>query len=184
MSANVRLRIATPHDTTALSQLISDSARQLSRGFYSESETEAAIRYVFGVDTALVNDGTYYVAELDGNLAGCGGWSRRNTLYGGDQRPVGTDAYLDPAKDAARIRAFFVSPSAARKGVGRAVLRQCTEAACRAGFRSLTLMATLPGVPFYAALGFHADEDVVDQLPDGTLLKFVRMSKRIDLPCT
>ena len=184
MSANVRLRLATPDDIPALSQLISDSARQLSRGFYSDAEAESAIRYVFGVDTGLVSDGTYYVAELDNVLAGCGGWSKRNTLYGGDQRPMGTAAYLDPATDAARIRAFFVAPSAARRGVGRALLEQCTEAACRAGFRSLTLMATLPGVPFYAALGFQADEDVVDQLPDGTMLKFVRMSKGIDLPCS
>ncbi len=179
MVTAVSLRTATPEDIPALSRLISESARELSRGFYTETEAESAIRFVFGVDTALVNDGTYYVAMLDGQLAGCGGWSRRNTLYGGDQRPVGTASLLDPEKDAARIRAFFVAPTAARKGVGRALLERCTEAARQAGFRALTLMATLPGVPFYAALGFHADEDVVDELPDGTMLKFVRMSKRI-----
>ena len=182
MVSSVSLRIATIEDVPALSRLISSSARELSRGFYTEAEAESAIRYVFGVDTALVGDGTYYVATLDGVLAGCGGWSRRNTLYGGDQRPVGSSAFLDPVTDAARIRAFFVAPTAARKGVGRALLGACTDAALRAGFRRLTLMATLPGVPFYAALGFHADEDVVDALPDGTMLKFVRMSKRIDQP--
>lgn len=182
MPSAVTLRVATLEDIPALSRLIADSARHLSRGFYSEAETESAIRYVFGVDTALVGDGTYYVASLDDALAGCGGWSRRNTLYGGDQRPVGSPSYLDPAKDAARIRAFFVAPAAARRGVGRALLEQCTDAAWRAGFRSLTLMATLPGVPFYAALGFHADEDVVDALPDGTPLRFVRMSKAIERP--
>jgi GNAT superfamily N-acetyltransferase len=182
MPSDVRLRVATLDDIPALSRLISDSARQLSRGFYTEAEAESAIQYVFGVDTALVTDGTYYVASLDGQLAGCGGWSRRNTLYGGDQRPVGSAEFLDPARDAARIRAFFVAPTAARRGVGRALLEECTEAAYRAGFRSLTLMATLPGVPFYAALGFRADEDVVDTLPDGTLLKFVRMSQRISRP--
>lgn len=184
MTSAVRLRLATLDDVPNLSRLITDSARELSRGFYSEAEAESAIKYVFGVDTALVSDGTYFVASLDGELAGCGGWSRRNTLYGGDQRPVGTAAYLDPSKEAARIRAFFVAPTAARKGVGRALLDRCTEAALAAGFRSLTLMATLPGVPFYAALGFHADEDVVDQLPDGTMLKFVRMSKAIDQGAT
>ena len=102
-------------------------------------------------------------------------------MYGGDQRPVGSAALLDPATEPARIRAFFVAPAAARKGVGRALLEACTGAAFRAGFRSLTLMATLPGVPFYVALGFQADEDVVDALPDGTMLKFVRMSKSISI---
>ena len=181
MVSTVSLRTATTDDIPALSRLIADSARELSRGFYTEEEAESAIRYVFGVDTALVTDGTYFVAALDGVLAGCGGWSRRNTLYGGDQRPVGSATFLDPVTEPARIRAFFVAPTAARKGVGRALLEACTEAAARAGFHSLTLMATLPGVPFYAALGFHADEDVVDALPDGTMLKFVRMSKTIDL---
>ncbi len=180
MSSDVSIRVATVDDIPALSQLISDSARQLSRGFYTEAESESAIRYVFGVDTALIGDGTYFVASLDGALAGCGGWSRRNTLYGGDQRPVGnTASLLDPATDPARIRAFFVAPTAARRGVGRALLAACTDAARRAGFRSLTLMATLPGVPFYSALGFQSDEDVVDELPDGTMLKFVRMSQPI-----
>lgn len=179
MVSTVSLRIATLDDVPALSRLIADSARELSRGFYTEAEAESAITHVFGVDTALVHDGTYYVATLDGALAGCGGWSRRNTMYGGDQRPVGSAEFLDPAKDAARIRAFFVAPAAARKGVGRALLEACTMAAVKAGFHSLTLMATLPGVPFYSALGFHADEDVVDALPDGTMLKFVRMSKPI-----
>ena len=179
MVSTLVLRIATLDDVPALSGLIADSARQLSRGFYTEAEAESAIRYVFGVDTALVHDGTYYVATLDGAPAGCGGWSRRNTMYGGDQRPVGSAAFLDPVRDSARIRAFFVAPTAARKGVGRALLEACTAAAAKAGFRSLTLMATLPGVPFYSALGFHADEDVVDALPDGTMLKFVRMSKTI-----
>jgi len=179
MIHGVNLRIATRDDVPSLSTLIVDSARELSRGFYSDAETAAAIRYVFGLDTALIDDQTYYVAELDGFLAGCGGWSRRNTLYGGDQRPVGEASLLDPAKDAARIRAFFVAPSAARRGVGRALLDECSRAANASGFRELTLMATLPGVPFYAALGFTPDEDVVDVLPDGTPLRFVRMSRRI-----
>jgi len=180
MADAVSLRLATHDDIPALSRLIVDSARALSRGFYTDAETESAIRYVFGVDSALIQDGTYLVATLDGRLAGCGGWSRRNTLYGGDQRPVGVAMLLDPAVDPARIRAFFVAPTAARRGVGRSLLAECAHAAATAGFRSLTLMATLPGVPFYAALGFHEDEHVVDVLPDGTPLPFVRMSKAID----
>ena len=163
-----------------MSALIVESARVLSRGFYTEQEAESAIRFVFGVDTGLVDDGTYFVAELDGVLAGCGGWSRRNTLYGGDQRPMGEASLLNPATDAARIRAFFVAPSAARQGVGRRLLDECERAARAAEFKSLTLMATLPGVPFYQALGFAPDEDVVDTLPDGTPLRFVRMSKPIE----
>lgn len=179
MPQAVDLRIATHDDIPSLSSLIAWSARELSRGFYTEAETESAIRYVFGVDTALIDDMTYYVAELEGTLVGCGGWSRRNTLYGGDQRPVGKPSLLNPLRDAARIRAFFVAPTAARKGVGRALLDECTRSARASGFRALTLMATLPGVPFYTALGFTADEDVVDVLPDGTPLRFVRMSRKI-----
>lgn len=173
------LRIATRDDIPQLTSLIEHSARELSKGFYTPAEADSAIRYVFGVDTSLVDDGTYFVAMLDEMLAGCGGWSRRNTLYGGDQRPVGESSWLDPAVDAARIRAFFVAPEAARRGVGRALLEACTAAARAAGFQSLTLMATLPGVPFYSALGFTGDEAVVDVLPDGTPLRFVRMSKPI-----
>ena len=179
MTGTIVLSVATREAIPALTDLIAESARLLSRGFYTDQEAESAIRFVFGVDTALVDDGTYYVARLDDALAGCGGWSRRNTLYGGDQRPVGEASLLDPTTDAARIRAFFVAPSAARRGVGRHLLAVCEQAAGKAGFRSLTLMATLPGAPFYQALGFAPDEDVVDVLPDGTRLRFVRMSKRI-----
>jgi GNAT superfamily N-acetyltransferase len=179
MSGQITLRTATRRDIPALSVLIVESARELSRGFYSPEEAESAIRYVFGVDTTLIDDETYFVAELDGSLAGCGGWSRRDTLYGGDQRPVGAASLLDPARDPARIRAFFVAPSATRRGVGRMLLTACTGAAASAGFRALTLMATLPGVPFYRALGFTAEKDVVDTLPDGTALRFVKMSMAI-----
>ena len=179
MSSRIDVRLAGYDDTGELARLIAESARALSRGFYSEVETESAIRYVFGVDSTLIDDGTYFVAELDGGLAGCGGWSRRNTLYGGDQRPGGEASLLDPTKDAARIRAFFVAPSAARRGVGRRLLEECSTAASAAGFRALTLMATLPGVPFYTALGFRPAGDVVDALPDGVPLRFVRMEREI-----
>jgi GNAT superfamily N-acetyltransferase len=162
-----------------LNELIIDSARLLSRGFYTEQEAESAIKYVFGVDTALVNDGSYFTATLNGELAGCGGWSRRRTLYGGDQRPVGGAEFLDPQHDAARIRAFFIAPNAARRGVGKAIFEACKLAALAQGFSRLELMATLPGVPFYTALGFCKTEDVADTLPDGVTIRFVHMNMLI-----
>jgi len=176
-----KIRTAVQADVPALADLITRSARQLSRGYYTEQEAESAIRYVFGVDTTLIADGTYYVVEADGVLAACGGWSRRRTLYGGDQRRVGApDELLDPSTDAARIRAFFVAPEFARLGFGRLLLGHCVEAASKAGFRMLELMSTLPGVPFYGALGFDSVEPVRDVLPDGVPLSFVRMTRRVD----
>lgn len=180
MPPEITLRLATPDDVPALGALIADSARVLSRGYYTDAETDSAVRHVFGVDTRLVRDGTYYVAVREGQPVACGGWSRWRTMYGGDQRPVGEAALLDPARDAARIRAFFVAPAAARQGVGRALLARCAADAAAAGFRTLTLMATLPGVPFYEALGFRRVADVVDVLPDGVPLRFVRMERDVD----
>lgn len=173
------MRVAVPADIPDLDELIARSARVLGRGHYSEEETESAIRYVFGVDSVLVADRSYFVAESGGMIVGCGGWSRRRTLYGGDQRPVGPQDYLDPTRDAARIRAFFVAPEAARRGVGRRLFDECVSAAAAAGFGSLELMATLPGVPFYAALGFEAVQQVNDTLPDGVALRFVRMRREL-----
>ena len=174
-----RVRIATEADIAELTELITRSARVLSRGHYTDSETESAIQYVFGVDSTLVADRTYFVVEDRDAIVGCGGWSQRRTLYGGDQRPVGAPVMLDPVRDAARIRAFFVAPEAARQGVGRRLLDECVKAAAQAGYRSLELMSTLPGVPFYAALGFDAIEQVSDTLPDGVTLRFVRMRRML-----
>jgi len=171
------IRPATPGDVPALNALIRDSARELSRGYYTPEETESAIRHVFGVDTTLVADGTYYVVEGEEEPRACGGWSRRGALYGGDQRRIGVAPPLDPARDAARIRAFFVAPRWARRGLGRALLEHCARAARAEGFHALELMATLPGVPLYRACGFVALEEVVDELPDGTALRFVRMRR-------
>lgn len=179
LSGSLHLRVATHRDVAGLNELIARSAAVLSRNFYTDIEIASAIRFVFGVDTSLIDDATYFVAERDGVAMGCGGWSRRRTLYGGDQRPVGPAELLDPAREAAKIRAFFVAPEAARQGVGRALLAR-SEAEARAhGFSALELMATLPGVPFYAALGFAPVEDVVDPLPDGVPLRFVKMRRLI-----
>ncbi|HTR02118.1 MAG TPA: GNAT family N-acetyltransferase [Thermoanaerobaculia bacterium] len=176
----VSIRRATEADVPALKELIPLSARELSRGFYSAEETESAITHVFGPDSRLIADGTYFVAEEDGRLAGCGGWSRRRTLYGGDQMKPADDPLLDPKTEAARIRAFFVHPAFARRGVGSRILEACVEAARAAGFRRLELAATLPGVPLYAARGFVERERIDVPMPDGRRLPIVRMEREID----
>jgi len=175
----IHVRLAQLADVPALNTLIERSARQLSIGYYTAPQIDAVVRHVFGVDTRLIEDQTYFMV-LDGEqLAGCGGWSRRRTLYGGDQRPMGGVDWLDPAVDAAKIRAFFVAPEFARRGVGRQLLASCERAARDAGYSTLELMATLPGVPFYAALGFTPVRDVTDVLPDGTAIEFVHMQRPV-----
>ncbi|MGE5413554.1 MAG: GNAT family N-acetyltransferase [Syntrophomonadaceae bacterium] len=176
----VSIRLATPADVPALRELIPVSARALSRGFYTDEETESAIRHVFGPDSRLIADGTYFVAEEDGVLAGCGGWSRRRTLYGGDQTKSGDEPLLDPEKEPAKVRAFFVHPDFARRGVGSRILEACLSAARTAGFRRVELAATLPGVPFYAARGFVARERLEAPMPDGRGLPIVRMEREIE----
>ena len=176
--AEVALRAATPADVPALEALIAGSARALGRGYYTDAQNEAAIAHVFGVDSELVADGCYFVAEIDGALAGCGGWSRRTTLFGGDNFVGRGSGFLDPAHDRARIRAFFVAPHAARRGVGAALLAACERAAADAGFTGLALMATLPGEPFYAAHGFRATGRTELSF-DGVSVPFVPMEKNI-----
>lgn len=175
----IKIRLATTADEPSLRALIPLSARALSAGFYSGPQIEAAIRHVFGVDSQLIHDGTYYVAESAGIICGCGGWSGRRTLYGGDQRKEGEDPRLDPALDAARIRAFFVAPAFARLGIGRRLIETCGRAAYEAGFRRLELMATLPGVPMYSAFGFEAIGEITETTPDGVTIPFVRMHRAL-----
>jgi GNAT superfamily N-acetyltransferase len=175
----VAIRLATSADIPALQDLIPASVRALSRADYSEAQIEAAIRYVFGVDSQLIADETYYVAVDTEIIVGCGGWSWRRTLYGGDQRRMGGGALLDPAHDAARVRAFFVAGDHARQGIGARILATCEEAAVKRGFSRVELMSTLPGVPFYRACGFDEIEHIVDTLPDATNIEFVRMARRI-----
>ncbi len=156
-SDKVQLRPASLEDVDAIRDLIVVSARELSRSYYSEAQIEAAIAHVFGVDTTLIADGTYFIAEAAGVIVGCGGWSRRRTLFGGDQYAARDSGFLNPAVDAAKIRAFFVHPEAARGGVGRALLRRCETEARNAGYTSAELMSTLPGVGFYEASGYTPD---------------------------
>src|SRR5690242_2798290 len=131
---SILIRNATLNDVAQLKRLIADSVRQLSTGYYSNEEIERALVRVFGVDTQLIEDGTYCIAEQDGRLAGCGGWSKRSTLYGGDQAKDHAEVELRPAEAAARIRAFFVDPAHARQGIGRRILEACEAAARRHGF--------------------------------------------------
>lgn len=163
----------------AIKQLIADSARLLSREHYNDLQIETAIVTVFGVDTDLIEDGTYLVAESDGALVGCGGWSKRKTLFGGDQYASRDAAYLDPDSEPAKIRAFFIHPDHARKGIARAILTQCETEARADGFRALELMATLPGIEFYKSCGFTETGDFDLQLTEGVKLELVPMRKEL-----
>jgi len=173
------IRLATFKDIPQLQQLIALSARGLSAGYYTQAETESAIKYVFGVDTQLITDGTYFVIEDAGITIACGGWSKRNTLFGGDQFKTEADPLLDPKKDAARIRAFFVHPGYARRGVGQMLIYACETAAIENGFSKMEMGATLPGVPFYSKMGYFELEDIKLPLPDGEVMRIVRMAKEL-----
>jgi GNAT superfamily N-acetyltransferase len=153
--------------------------RGLSVGYYTPAQAESALVHVFGPDTQLIADGTYYVVESGSTLVAAGGWSHRRTHYGGDQMKTGHDPTLDPATEPARIRAFFVHPAWARRGLGRLMFEHCRSAARAAGFRALTLVATLPGVPLYDALGFVAGERFVVPMADGVDLPVVQMTREI-----
>jgi GNAT superfamily N-acetyltransferase len=175
------IRVAVAADGPALEALIARSARALSAGFYTPEQIESAVRYCYRADPALIADKTYFVVMDGAAIAGAGGWSRRRSLYHGDVPPPGLSEFLDPATDAARIRAFFVEAGYARRGIGRMLLEHCADEARAAGFGSLELMATLPGVPLYAACGFRELEKVRDVMPDGVAIDFVRM-RREGLP--
>jgi GNAT superfamily N-acetyltransferase len=173
----MNIRKAKLEERDAISQLIADSARHLSRAYYNDQQIETAIATVFGVDTDLIEDGTYFVVEIDGELAGCGGWSRRKTLYGGDQFTSRDASYLDPTSEPAKIRAFFIHPAHARKGIARALLNHCETEARADGFRALELMSTLPGIEFYKSCGFTETGDFDLQLTEAVKLELVPMRK-------
>ena len=174
---SIRIQHATFDDIPVLEQLIPLSARGLSTGYYTPAQTESAIKYVFGVDTQLLIDGTYFAVEEDGEIIACGGWSKRSTLFGGDQFKTVADPLLDPAKDAARIRAFFVHPDKARLGVGRMLLNACEQAAIENGFTKMEMGATLPGVPFYSRMGYYELSKIDLPLPDGEVMGIIKMGK-------
>ena len=180
---NVRLRKATAADVPRLREVIEASVRGLQAGDYSATQIEGALKTVYGVDSQLIEDGTYFAAEVaePGNhkIVACGGWSKRKTLYGGDQYAGREDSLLDPARDAAKIRAFFVHPDWARRGIGSMILKACENAAIEAGFTRMEMGATLSGVAFYRAKGYAEVENQVVPLGNGETLPIVKMAKSV-----
>jgi GNAT superfamily N-acetyltransferase len=174
-----RLRTALEGDVPALRRLIEQSARELSRDDYRPEQIEGALRGAFGVDSQLVRDGTYFVVEDGAAIVGCGGWSFRSTLFGGDARAGRDAAPLDPATDAAKIRAFFVAPTHARRGIGSLLLDHCEAQARLRGFAAVELMATLPGIKLYAARGYRGTEHVRYDVGGGEYIEFVPMRKQL-----
>jgi GNAT superfamily N-acetyltransferase len=173
------LRPATPADSAEIEELIARSIRSLGAADYSSEQIEAALKGAFGLDTQLVADQTYFVVENAGRLIGCGGWSYRRTLFGGDARKGRDAGILDPGTEAAKIRAFFVDPAAARQGIGTALLERCEAEARRQGFRRVEMMATLPGVRLYEARGYVPGGRVRYPLAPDLAIDFVPMSKSL-----
>jgi GNAT superfamily N-acetyltransferase len=155
------------------------SMAALSRGFYDDTQAASAVRYIAMPDRQLVDDGTYYVVEEEGRVIACGGWSMRKKLFTGTSDQESAQGWLDPSVDAARIRAMFVDPAHARKGLGRLILQTSEDAARQAGFTTFELMATLPGVPLYTACGYEEVEPTTLVLPDGMRLGAVLMRRRV-----
>src|SRR5688572_27571055 len=174
------LRHATPADLPALRGLINAAVRGLSAGYYTTEQVESALRHVLGPDSQLIADRTYYVIEEAGDLVAAGGWGLRRTTHGGDHAEGTDNSPLDPAIDPARVRAFFVHPMWARRGLARQIYERCATDARSAGFRSFELVATLPGEPLYLALGFTAHERTAERLPDGQEIAVVRMTRALD----
>ena len=170
-------RLATLNDLDALREVMRRSIERLQDGFLTPEQVRVS-HTVMGLDTQLIKDRTYFMVEKDGRIAGCGGWSWRSTLYGGDESMVSREPEaLDPATDAARVRAMYTDPDFARQGVGRIVMRLCEEAAINAGFRRATMMATMAGVPLYEACGYVQVEPVLSAPVDGIRVPLVRMEK-------
>ena len=189
----IRLRLALPEDVPVLRQLIEASARGLQTEDYTPAQIEGALQTVFGVDSQLIADGTYIVAEAPGEeaeskpgmsaestplIVGCGGWSKRKTLYGSDHWTGREDTLLDPQRDAAKIRAFFIHPDWARRGVGTLILKACEDAAHAAGFTRYEMGATLTGAKLFGAKGYVAVKPITIPLANGESLPVIQMEKR------
>lgn len=175
----MKLRAAIMDDLPALQDLIRRSAVKLSTEHYSAAQIDAALQGAFGVDTQLIHDGSYFVVVEDESLVACGGWSFRKTLFGGDTHTERHPESLNPDTDAAKIRAFFIAPEYARRGLGTMILNACESAAKEAGFQRLELMSTLPGVKFYASRGFVAGEPKDFVLPGEVSITFLPMQKTL-----
>jgi N-acetylglutamate synthase-like GNAT family acetyltransferase len=173
------LRVATLDDAAEIEALMKASGAALFPRSYDKDQARSAVRYVAQVDTMLLEDGTYFVIEADGALVGCGGWSRRDKPYTGSGDGEDDARPLDPATEAARVRAMFVRADWTRRGLGRRILEECEAAARREGFRELYLVATKPGVPLYLSYGFEPLEELEVTMPDGVAIECVSMEKRI-----
>lgn len=176
-AAGPSIRVATRGDVPTLEEVLRASVLGLGSADYTPRQLASALAHMYGVDTRLIDDGTYFAVEQSGAIVACGGWSRRRTLFGGDRYADRSDDRLDPATESARIRAFFVRPEAARRGIGRMLMEACEAAARSEGFRRMELMATLTGVALYERGGFHAVEPTSIELPDGVMFPLVRMTK-------
>lgn len=176
------LRKATFADQTEIEKLIAESVRGLSREDYDAQQIELSIKTVFGVDTELIADGTYFIAETEnGKIAGCGGWSKRKTLYGASIYSQSRDSeLLNPESDAAKIRAFFIHPGFARKGIGTLILETCEREAKAHGFNSAEMMATLPGVKLYEQRGYEGDEKIKVPVGENVEIICVKMGKSLE----
>ncbi|HEY4962978.1 MAG TPA: GNAT family N-acetyltransferase [Candidatus Limnocylindrales bacterium] len=172
------IRVATLDDLTVLQGLVADSVWVLQAKEYNDAQREAAIKLVYGIDTQLIRDGTYFVVEQDQQIVACGGWSRRRTLFGGDQHsPSRAPELLDSANEPARIRAFFVKPGWERRGIGSALVRACERAALSEGFHQIEMASTLTGVALYSAHGYREVERIDVPLEDELTLPVIRMAK-------
>jgi len=172
-----RLRVATMDDVATLSRLIDLSVRRLQAGDYSPEQIESSLKCVYGVDTQLIADGTYFVVEAGNAIVACGGWSKRKTLYGGDQLIGREDSLIDPRIDAAKIRAFFVHPDWTRRGLGTMILEACETEASSNGFRRFEMGSTLTGVALYKTRGYEAIEEVAVPMENGLTLPVIRMGR-------
>jgi GNAT superfamily N-acetyltransferase len=173
-------RLAVPADAAAIGELMRASVLSLFPAYYDKTQVASAEVHIAGLDLALIEDGTYYVHEADGEIVACGGWSRRNKLFNGSAAGA-DDRLLDPATEPARIRAMFVRGDWTRRGLGRAILTACVDAARAAGFTRLALMSTLPGVPLYKSFGFTELEPAELTMPDGVVLAGIAMERPVDV---
>ncbi|MBF2005674.1 MAG: GNAT family N-acetyltransferase [Chlorogloeopsis fritschii C42_A2020_084] len=175
---DVYIRLACLEDIPVITSIIQESARTLLANCYTTKQIEGALGTIFDVDSQLIHDQTYFVAESKGQIVGCGGWSKRKTLYGGDQgRNTESESFLDPKVDCARIRAFFVYPNWARQGIGSQIMQKCEAAARDAGFNKIEIVATLAGELLYASFGYYVIQQFELLLPNGEVLPVVRMFK-------
>ncbi len=179
MNPQYVIRKAVLSDSKNIEELINISAYGLSLQHYSSEQVADALAGAFGLDTQLIKDETYFVAEAESSLVGCGGWSRRKTLFGGDKRDIRDPAELNPETEPAKIRAFFIHTDWARKGIAKAIYYKCESEAKNFGFRSLELMSTLPGLKFYTSVGFITGDEIEYQLPSGITITFIPMRKEL-----